>query len=159
MYENLGVSATIYLLLMGLKHTATVVLSYGPSLPCLGTNTNTWETSGLTGLHRSIPSSRTVSLLFWRSTPYTTITVKALIDYQFIIQLINSSDPQLLLLSQRALLTASVPAAVSRSRPTQSHARGDLFLRTTFFTLDVPKYNGPNHRQDSGASWCIGEPC
>lgn len=50
----------------------------------------------------------------------------------------------------KASLTTSVPAAVSCSRQTQSHAWGELFLKTTFSTDDVPKYTGPNQRQDSG---------
>lgn len=46
--------------------------------------------------------------------------------------------------------TTSVPAAVSWSRQTQSHAWGALFFKTTFSTEDVPKYTVPNRRQDSG---------
>lgn len=53
--------------------------------------------------------------------------------------------------SLRAALTTSVPAAASWTRQTQSHASGALFLSTTYSTRVVPKYAGPNQRQDSGA--------
>lgn len=132
---------------MGLNCTATVVLAYGPSRPCFGSHTRTRLTSSVAGLHLFILSSRAASVVFWRSVPYTANIFKALLlPFQF-------SAPSLWphMMSLRVSLTTSVPAAVSWSTQTQSHAWGALFLRITFSTEDVPKYTGPNHRQDNGA--------
>lgn len=132
---------------MGLKCTRTVVLSYGPNRPCLGSHTKTREASWVFGLHLFILSSREASVVFWRSVPYTANTFKVLLfHFQFSAP---SLWPHMVYL--RVSLTTSVPAAVSWSTQTQSHAWGALFLRTTFSTEDVPKYTGPNHRQDNGA--------
>lgn len=84
-------------------------------------------------------------MLFWRSVPCTANTVRGLFHFQ-----ISTTALQQYQLPLKASLTTSVPAAVSWSRQTQSHAWGALFLKTTFSTDDVPKYTGPNQRQDSG---------
>lgn len=135
----------IYLLHSGLKHTATVVLPCGPRWPCLGKHT---KTSWPPGLHLFSFSSRAASVLIWRSAPYTTSSQTVNFDFNFYV---GNTGLKLYRRSVKISPTTSVPAAVSWSRQTQSHAWGALFFKTTFSTEDVPKYTVPNRRQESGA--------
>lgn len=133
-------SGTIYLLQMGLKHTATVVLSYGPSRPCLGSQTKTWETSSVAGLHLFILSSRAASVPFWRSVPYTANKVKALFISDS-VQLASSPS------SNQSTNLGFFPVYLSYSPTDQFKSASILFHFTIhvllYINLCVPSV--PNH--------------
>lgn len=59
-------------------------------------------------------------------------------SFSYLLFLTDRSDP-LHKLFLTALLTISVPSALSWRRLTQSRGWGPLFLKTTFLIVDVPK--------------------